>query len=144
MPKPVLSDSLYNADDVASAIVNNVDLGVINTDLAVTDISDKIVIDSAYSLDQVHLAFKFNNFVFINLNCVMFGGTPTSNDVLYTIDSGYRPSVDQTAMTVSHQGDLANYIRISSSTGEITINNAHEFSGSDNVFRININAWYRI
>ena len=46
MPKPVLSDSLFNADDVATAILDEANLQVTNQNLGVTDITSSFVINS--------------------------------------------------------------------------------------------------
>ena len=68
MPKPVLSDSLFNADDVATAILSEANLQVANSDLGVTDITSSFVRDSNWvsSLGN-DKCFKFMDFVFYNI-----------------------------------------------------------------------------
>ena len=84
MPKPVLSDSLFNADDVATALVNNYNLAVSNQDFAVTEISSNFSLETGW--DSLYVkAFAFNGFVFINLECRHVGASPGTMNILQRI-----------------------------------------------------------
>ena len=120
MPKPILSDSLFNADDVATAVLSKANLQIANNQLNVTDISSSISYETGWQT-EVHdpIAWYFMGFVFININCVHTGGTPGTFEALATIsDSNYRPSSDVSFPSIGYQGD-SNYSIIIKSNGDI-------------------------
>ena len=86
MPKPVLSDSLFNADDVATAILSEANLQVTNQDLGVTDISSAFVLSTNWNTWQGHRAYKFNGFVFIWMGTYK-GSSASNGEVWMTINN---------------------------------------------------------
>lgn len=143
MPKPILSDSLFNADDVATAILAEANLQVANSNLGVTDITSSFARNSSWSDYKTNKVFIFMGFVFYNLGAIKTS-TPSSGDAIWTIsDSNYFPSHQYHTNTITYSGDSANLIEMNT-TGTITINNPDQPSGSDANFRVLINGWYRI
>jgi len=146
MPKPILSDSLFNADDVATAILNKANLSITNENLGVTDISDKFVRASTFQYWIDHQAYSFNGFVFFNL--VTYKSTNDSDFVssgmnAYTInDSNYYPVKDTWLPSSSHQGDTPLAV-MAKTTGEIFISLMHE-QGVDSNFHVVCNGFFRI
>ena len=143
MPKPVLSDSLFNADDVATAILSEANLQITNQQLGVSDISSSFVNQSGF-VDHQHSnrAFHFNGFVFINFNIVHNGGAPSTGETCVSItDSSYHPSSMYSFPTISYQGDYANSFYITTS-GEIKISHPGNQGNSD--FFMVLNGFYRI
>ena len=144
MSKPILSELEYNADDVASAILSNADLAIANDDLGVTDVSDKFVLDSAWSEYVVRNIYKFMNFIFFNVGAEK-SSVPSSNDTIWTIDSDIRPNDVYAVTSVTREGDTSNMIKIIDTTGIIQIDSPVEvLSSSDAYFRVIINGWYRM
>ena len=113
MPKPVLSDSLFNADDVATAVLNEADLQIASSDLGVTDISSSFIRgsnNSSYQNDTQ--CFLFMGFVFYSL-AGQFSSTPSDGEVFFSINnSNYYPAVQYHGTSITYQGDVVNYIRI--------------------------------
>lgn len=143
MPKPVLSDSLFNADDVATAVLAQANLQITNQSLGVTDISNIFVNQSGWS-DHSHAtrAYHFNGFVFLNINLQHPGGTPSQGETCISItDSNYHPGVAFTFATISYEGDYANNINITTS-GEIKVSWPGNL-GSSNYYIV-CNGFYRI
>ena len=144
MPKPVLSDSLFNADDVATAVLSEANLQIASSSLGVTDVTDKFDLYlSTHSEDTAaKKCYEFMGFVFVNLRPVVSGAS--GNVALYQInDSNYYPDAHYYSNSISYQQDSVNAIIINPSTGIITGDSAHIPSGSDTNFRFNINMWYR-
>ena len=139
MPKPILSDSLFNATDVAEAIVDTIDLGVVNSNLAVVDRSSLFVLNSSYSHSVVQ-AYSFNGFMFVQLNC---DKTTTANhlDVVYTIsDSDFYPISLFTTPSSGYQGDSVASLRFETN-GEIRLDTPTNTGHSN--FYINATGFYR-
>jgi len=124
MPKPVLSDSLFNADDVATAVLQQSNLSIANENLGVTDVS------SSYSIagngfvmftGENILAFKFNGFVFMQWS-IVWPDTVTDGATIITIDD---PNLYSThhikAPAISYQGDLVSAIRCAPNQPNFTI-----------------------
>tara|TARA_B100000424_G_scaffold53615_1_gene38424 strand:- start:565 stop:984 length:420 start_codon:yes stop_codon:yes gene_type:complete len=107
MPKPVLSDSLFNADDVATAILNKANLSITNQDLGVVDITDLITATSPANIGNTAF-YTFNGFAFI---CFTFD-IPNSVNMtnIGSIKSGYEPIKRHVFPSISYQGDSANYV----------------------------------
>ena len=140
MPKPVLSDSLFNADDVATAVLNEANLQIANSNLGVTDIMSSIQLDSDWtSYGNDNQAYHFMGFVFISLAC--YRTNPPGSDTMWRISDPYRPSHQFKVPTVSHQGDTADFVSIQTG-GDIVISSATNPGSSD--WHSIINAWYRI
>lgn len=139
MPKPILSDSLFNASDVAEAIVNNVDLGVINTNLALTDISSHFTTQSGWNSYTNHM-IHFNGFVFFASYLVHTVGTPSSGEVFMTIDeSSYRPASEYRFPATGYEGDNASRVSIQTN-GDIKIDDPVNVSST--TYFINLNGWW--
>ena len=143
MPKPILSDSLFNADDVATAILSEANLQVTNSQLGVTDRSSLLVYESGWSDGDSNIPrklFTFNGFAFISAMCY-HSGTPGNTETVITLsDTNYAPTVDYSLPTASFQGDTAQTVRIVTN-GEIRIQ--YPVNVSDSGYTINFNGFYR-
>tara|TARA_Y100001963_G_C6729534_1_gene423141 strand:- start:705 stop:1139 length:435 start_codon:yes stop_codon:yes gene_type:complete len=142
MPKPVLSDSLFNADDVATAVLSEANLQVTNSQLGVTDISSNYSFDSGWQA-EAHgiIAYAFNGFVFININCVHPGGSPTTGEGLVTnSNSDYHPIEKTTMPSIANEADSA-YSVVFQTNGNIDQLSPYN-PGSSN-FHIVVNGFYR-
>ena len=142
MPKPVLSDSLFNADDVATAILSEANLQITNSNLGVTDITSVFSIDSNFLTDpsRPNKMFYFNGFVFIQLYCYKTS-TPSTNEQFAEItDSNYYPSYDVIASYSSKDGETSRSLKISTA-GILTIDVPVPLG--DSAHRIIMNNWYR-
>ena len=144
MPKPVLSDSAFNADDVATAILSEANLQVTNEDLGVTDRSSLIVFQSGWqeTTGSVPTQFyTFNGFGFISLYCYHAGGTPaTGEDVFYINDSDYHPVQNTAFFTSSHHGDTS--LRFTLNTNGM-MDIIHPKNEGDSDFFAVLNGFYR-
>ena len=140
MPKPVLSDSLFNADDVATAVLAEANLQVTNSDLGVTDITSEFSVQTGWEWNRPH-AQHFNGFVFLTGYMRYPGGTP-SNGAMLTIDnSDYRPSSTYDVNGTGHQGDTSNTIQVKSD-GNINLLDAH--NPGSGVFYIVVNIFWNV
>ncbi len=140
MPKPVLSDSLFNADDVATAVLNNANLQIANNSLGVTDVSDQYTIVGSFLTWHTLYAFKFMDFIFLNASTYQNNvGNASGN--LWSMTSDVTPTNDYHCGTISHHGDTAEYIRIGSN-GNISYSNMVDNSSS--YWHVIINCWYRL
>tara|TARA_Y100000589_G_C27131727_1_gene620862 strand:+ start:395 stop:838 length:444 start_codon:yes stop_codon:yes gene_type:complete len=97
MPKPVLSDSLFNADDVATAVLAEANLQIANSNLGVTNITNKFNYASGITnWFSSPIAYYFNGFVFLNFAVKKDSGTITdTSDVLIINDPDYYPNQNQ-------------------------------------------------
>lgn len=121
MPKPVLSDSLFNADDVATAVLSEANLQIANSNLGVTDISSHFTLQSGWNAPNEHFLF-FNGFVFWS-GYYYHSGTPTDGEVFLTIDNAdYRPGTQWRMPSVGNEADTGSQIRINTN-GDILIYN---------------------
>jgi hypothetical protein len=143
MPKPVLSDSLFNADDVATAILNKANLQITNDQLGVTDITSSFTRQSPWTHSgEPDNVFLFMGFVFYNLGAST--ATSISNDqIVWNIATDYKPNENFLTNNITYQGDFSNYTKIQSD-GTIRIMSPTQPSGSDATFRVYINGWFRI
>lgn len=136
MPKPVLSDSLFNADDVAEAVLDEANLQITNNQLGVSDISSSFTLQSGFLWTNPHVLF-FNGFVFFSGYFKHGGGTPINQETFVTIDhSGYRPSNNFSTNGVGYQADTGNHILIKTN-GNIEIHDPTNQGNSDFYFTIN-------
>tara|TARA_R100000353_G_C6453175_1_gene181836 strand:- start:39 stop:470 length:432 start_codon:yes stop_codon:yes gene_type:complete len=143
MPKPVLSDSLFNADDVATAVLAEANLQIANSSLGVTDITSSFTRDSNWATNgNADRVYIFMGFVFYNLGAATSTNI-TSQMTAYTIAEPYRPNQLYFTNNLTYQGDFAAGININTD-GTMVVHNATQPSGSDATFRIQINGWYRI
>tara|TARA_R100000278_G_scaffold4613_1_gene7698 strand:+ start:353 stop:781 length:429 start_codon:yes stop_codon:yes gene_type:complete len=141
MPKPVLSDSLFNADDVATAILSEANLQVANSNLGVTDISSSFVLNSnTWSQTNPHM-YYFNGFVFVSAY-LSTSSTPATNTVIWNIsDPSYRPISTYSFPATGYQGDVPSQIEFRIS-GEVVVKDPVNVSSS--TYYNTINGWYRI
>lgn len=138
MPKPVLSDSLFNADDVATAVLDEANLQVSNSFFAVTTVTDLFTLSSPYTIDN-EVFYVFNKFAFV---CMSFDSSSVSNgDIMGSINSDYLPVVDVVFPVTGYQGDTANYIKVKTN-GDIQLSHPDNTGGSH--FYGSINGWYRV
>ena len=142
MPKPVLSDSLFNANDVATAVLDFAELSVTNQDFAVTDISSSFTKNSnfVYESGTALNAFSFNGFVFLSF--VMYTSTSVSTDdtIMTITESNYFPDRTYVTNSVSFEGDTVNFVTINTD-GSMKIKHPHNAGVSS--FSICINCHYR-
>ena len=142
MPKPVLSDSLFNADDVATAILNEANLQIANNSLGVTDITDKFTVQSGVlTSTNDNLCIHFMGIVFVNLYA-QYTSTSPSVDLFQISDSNFYPVTNSATSNISYQGDYVGAIRILTS-GMMKAFDSEQPSGSDSTQRLNINMWYK-
>ena len=134
MSKPILSELEYNADDVASAILDKADLSVTNQDFAVTTVSSLFTASSGTTI-STNLGYSFNGFMFISCRGYT-DSTPSEGATIMTIDAGYTPIANTDFPTISYQGDLANFIRFNTDD-DVTVHSAAEGAGSTWYFCIN-------
>tara|TARA_Y100000004_G_scaffold195628_1_gene263169 strand:- start:2022 stop:2453 length:432 start_codon:yes stop_codon:yes gene_type:complete len=121
MPKPILSDSLFNASDVSEAIVDTIDLGVINTNLGVVDRSSIITATTGFAFYYQNV-YSFNGFMFVSIYIKHDGSGVTTEQLGTITDSSFYPRVQAVFPTVSHQGDLAQAINFNTD-GTIIVDN---------------------
>lgn len=141
MPKPVLSDSLFNADDVATAILSEANLQVTNNDLGVVDRSSLFVIDNSNGTISDVKAYSFNGFMFAQAFLNFSGYTPGNEDVLAEItDSNFHPSYEVIFSGNSYQGDSSTYGKIKTN-GKIIV--VYPVNAGDSTWRMVMNCWYR-
>ena len=140
MSKPILSELDYNASDVASAILSQADLSVTNEDFGVTDRTSLFTVGGGFSVGNKQ-AFSFNGFMFISASFAR-SSTPGGSDALLSIsDSDFYPINNTVFPTVSYEGDTAEYLTVSSSTGEFTVSAPENVSAS--AYYGVFNGWYR-
>lgn len=143
MPKPVLSDSLFNADDVATAVIAEANLQTLDLNLGVTDITSEFTLGTGWSyntnnFDYAIKAYTFNGFVFI-MGAV--GRGDTSQMTAFTVTTNYRPTVEAYMPTISYQGDSGWALRVMTNGNIDVIQPNNVSSGS---FYITFNGFYRI
>ena len=142
MPKPVLSDSLFNADDVATAILSEANLQIANSNLGVTDISSVLSVNSNYNTDtnRPNKLFYFNGFVFIQLFCYKTSTPSDGEEFAEITDSNYYPSYGVVSTYASRDNESSIQIKISTA-GKLTID--EPVAAGDSTHRIYMNNWYR-
>lgn len=145
MPKPVLSDSLFNADNVATAILAEANLQIANSNLGVTDRTSLFTATSDTTIDSSRTGgcYSFNGFMFVNLR-INYTSSFVNGDTLTlaTIsDSDFWPTNDFTFPTISYQGDYANLVFIRSSNGQIESEAVQNYG--DSSFYSILNGFYR-
>ena len=141
MPKPVLSDSLFNADDVATAVLAEANLQVTNNDLGVVDRTSLFTRNTVWNEIGGPHFFSFNGFMFCNFGVVYSGGAPASHTAIYTCsDADFRPSVSYVFPTAGRDSDSAYYVYIDSS-GKIAPDLPNNLGNAS--YYIVINGWYR-
>ena len=138
MSKPVLSELEYNADDVASAILQKADLSVTNEDLGVTDQSSNFAAESGWSITNKQI-YSFNGFMFISFTA-QYGSTPSNGDALVEItDEDIRPTTNTIFPSISYEVDTVNCIVVQTN-GEIIVSHP---SNPGSEFHVAINGFYR-
>ena len=144
MPKPILSDSLFNADDVATAILNKANLQVANENLGVIDHTSSIyVLDSNWIFNITPNFFSFNGIMFVNFQCEKNhnnGAVVNGETIFQIIDNDYKPSSTHVMPSASYQGDVAYHIRANTS-GEFSLIEPYNAGGSS--FWVCCNGTYR-
>tara|TARA_R100000808_G_scaffold22483_1_gene48910 strand:- start:779 stop:1207 length:429 start_codon:yes stop_codon:yes gene_type:complete len=140
MPKPVLSDSLFNADNVATAILNNAELSVTNQDFAVAERSSEFTLDSYWNSAPYSNFYSFNGFMFFNFYVYKLGATPSNGQIIYTVSSEFAPNAVYSLPSVGQETDTAEQIYFNTN-GNIEVHNPVN-PGSSN-YHIVVNGWYR-
>tara|TARA_R100000808_G_C2151205_1_gene160149 strand:+ start:1084 stop:1506 length:423 start_codon:yes stop_codon:yes gene_type:complete len=138
MPKPILSDSLFNADDVATAILNKANLQITNNLFGVTHLTNLFSPVSGVSIYIQH-GFAFNGFMFCQCRGAK-SSIPSTGSKILDIDSNYTPNMDQIFPTVAFQGDLANYLMFTDDSEVIVHNPKNEGDGE---WYFALNGFYR-
>lgn len=120
MPRPVLSETTFNSDNIATSILQQANLQIANSNLGVTDISSHFTLQSGWTKNFEHILF-FNGFVFWSGYYQHTGGTPSHGETFLTIDnSDYRPNSEFILPTSGHEEDTAARVHILTN-GNITI-----------------------
>lgn len=141
MPKPVLSDSLFNAGDVATAVLAEANLQVTNNDLGVVDRSSLWSYGTGFANSNHGIrAYSFNGFMFISINCTSTSTPSNGATVIQISDSDFYSNEKLSAPTVSYQGDLAYTLEINTSG---TVNVLLPTNVSAVEYYIVANFWYR-
>lgn len=129
MPKPVLSDSLFNADDVATAVLAEANLQIANNAFAVSDISSDFTLQTGWTASSEHFLYT-NGFVFWSGYYYHSGGTPSHNEVfIINGNSNYRPNSRWEFPAIGYEGDTSASVRLESN-GDIKINLPGNVGGS--------------
>ena len=138
MPKPILSDSLFNADDVATAILNKANLQIANENLQVVERTSIFSIDGSWSADIG--AYSFMGFMFVHCFCA-HSGTPANNTTILTLsDPAFYPIEDTVFPTISYQSDSASFI-IARTSGVFSVIDPNNESNA--TYHATINGFYR-
>jgi hypothetical protein len=142
MPRPVLSDTAFNADNVATAILNQANLAISNESLGVSDQSSNLQVQSGWSNNVVAPAlFTFNGFGFFSCSLYHGGGAPGNPEVCIKITSStYYPSTRIHMPSVSYQGDTGQFVTFETN-GDVSI--SHPLNLTDSTFYLVVNGWYR-
>ena len=141
MPKPVLSDSLFNADNVATAILNQANLSVTNQDFAVSTITSEFTVSTGFNMYSDSIAYSFNGFVFLAMSFAHPGPGITTNETIFTVSNTYKAITDTFLVTSSYEGDTAYTVK-AKTDGSFIIESPHDIGGSGN-FYMTINGFYR-
>jgi hypothetical protein len=111
MPKPVLSDSLFNADDVATAVLAEANLQITNSQLGITNLTSVLQYQNNFEMAWSNIGdpvcYAFNGFIFLNgyVKSSNYGASPTN--ILYINNSSFHPSEKIVSSTISRGGDHA-------------------------------------
>jgi len=138
MPKPVLSDTSFNADDVATAILQEANLQVTNQQLGVTTVTDLLSNKISGLAISNELVYSFNGFIFISMTFDI--SSPSDPTTLATINSNYTPITNFFFPVVGYQGDTSNHVVFKSNNDLIL--SAPTNVGSSHYFGT-INGFYR-
>jgi len=142
MSKPILSELEYNADDVASAILEQSDLAITNEELGFSDVSSYITKNGSWTDWHDRKALKFQKIIFIYLNGY-YSSVPANDTIIFTIDDAdLRP--EETVVipgAYSYEGDNATLYKVKTN-GDITVENP--ISAGDDTWRFIINATYHL
>ena len=142
MPRPVLSETTYNSDNIATSILQQANLQITNENLGVTDVGSNFVKSSAWTSWNAIGAFRFNGFVFVYLNAYYTGSDLNNDRTIYTInDSDLYPHEDTTFPTASYQGDTATNVTIQTN-GNVLLGSPYNQHSSE--FYMTINGFYRL
>ena len=139
MPKPVLSDSLFNADDVATAILSEANLQISSSDLGVVDRASKFVVDSYWSTINYKNVYSFNGFMFFSFTAFKANATPSNGQIIFTIDSNFVPNAPYVTPTIGYQADSAEHV-IFQTNGNVEVHNPNNPSSH---YYVVVNGWYR-
>ena len=142
MPKPVLSDSLFNADDVATAVLNKANLSISNASLGVSDVSSIISLESIWSVNETDVqAYHFMGFVFLHLNVYTSSTVANQTSVATITDSNYYPSKMIAMPTVAYQVDTSHQLQINTNG---TIKIAYPDNQGSSTYFLCCNGFYKI
>jgi hypothetical protein len=136
MPKPVLSDSLFNADNVATAILSEANLQVTNENLGVSDISSEFNLNSSvWNEARKHMIY-FNGFIFLSSYLYASGGTPATNTVIYSVsNSDYHPTTQWSLPAHGYQNDNGSSVQVQTN-GDLIIKDPGQSGGSSTFYII--------
>ena len=139
MPKPILSDSLFNADDVATAILSEANLQVANSDLGVTDITSEFIMQTGFTSTSMK-AYTFNGFIFFNAKVNHNGGAPSNGEKFIQINnSNHYPNSTYLTSSIAFQGDYSDRIEIRNDGGFYVIQPVDQGSTT---YIMNLNLWF--
>jgi len=140
MPKPVLSDSLFNADDVATAVLQEANLQVTNSDLGVVDRTSLFSAQQGYGADGDNQAYSFNGFMFVSMIFYNSSGASNQDTIASISNSDFYPVRKTYFNTISYQGDSAYRIRFETN-GTAVVDDPNNLGTG--IFYITLNGWYR-
>ena len=144
MSKPILSELEYNADDVASAILEQADLSITNENLGVGDQRSSLELQSGWSNNPSTVPpylYTFNGFGFISCSVYHSGGTPSGGEVFLKITNSDFHPVERIQMPqAGYEGDTGEFVYLETN-GDIEIGSPVNEGNSS--FFLTINGWYR-
>jgi hypothetical protein len=109
MPRPVLSETTFNSDNVATSILQQANLQITNENLGVTDKSSIFTLQTGFSETNLK-AFAFNGFMFLQF-FASSNPVPANATKIYQIsDSDFYPNDTYYTHTISYQGDGSEYV----------------------------------
>jgi hypothetical protein len=142
MPRPVLSETTFNSDNIATSILQQANLQITNENLGVSDISSDFTKASDISVNDSDIqAYKFNGFVFLTAG-LYHDGDMANNDLIATIGSSVNyPATNTVLVSLGHGGDYAHFVK-ADSTGSLRI--IHPYNVDGNTYYINFNGFYKL
>lgn len=142
MPRPVLSETTFNSDNIATSILSQANLQVANSNLGVTDITSNFFsVQSGWTLEYSNV-FTFNSIVFFQLTCP-HTGTPAIAEHFASIqNSDYYPTKSNRFVTSSFEGDTAWHVELTTS-GQFKIRDPED-PGSSGLYYIMVTGAYLI
>jgi hypothetical protein len=140
MPRPVLSETTFNSDNIATSILQQANLQIANSSLGITDQTNSfLTYSSGWNVDNEAI-YSFNGFVFLSF-FIYNGGTVNHGDTVATIsDSNFYPHRETVFNTYSSQ-DFATRLYVDTN-GNFKLQSPSDNGGSN--YHLITNGVYRV